>query len=102
MAVALGLSPRELEAIADSDPLLFETLHTASLEKWGATEELLAGIYELAHAQYRATLSLGGVKPGDMPEPIRVPRPGDRHKKQERKTATGSELRSWITKRNGV
>lgn len=101
MAVALGLSPRELDAIADSEPLLYDALVAGVRERWTTTDELLAGLYELTHAIYRVNLAQAGVK--KIPEPLRVPRPGDETKAAPKKTkkTTGAELRQWVQARKG-
>jgi hypothetical protein len=98
MAVALGLTPSELDAIAISEPELFEALVRAVRDKWTPVEELLAGIYELTHANYRALLALGGVKERDLPKPVRVPRPGAA---EPAKKASSSEFAQWIRRRRG-
>jgi hypothetical protein len=98
-AVASGLSPREIEAVAGSDPDLFAAYVEAIGEKWTTTEELLAGILELTHANYRVLLSIAGVKRGDIPKPYTVPRPGDERRGTKKKAATSSEFAGWIKAR---
>jgi hypothetical protein len=101
MAVALGLSPRELDAIADSEPELLPELARALRDKWTTETELLAGIYELTHANYRVLLSIAGARKGDIPEPLRIPRPGGQPEQQtKKKAASSSEFAAWIRKRN--
>lgn len=100
MVVALGLSPRELDAIADSEPELYESLVRAIRDKWSTTDELLANLVELTQANMRVLLSLGGVKERDIPKPLRVPRPGD-PVKAEKKKATATEFAAWIRRRGG-
>ena len=99
MAVALGLSPRELDAIADSEPELLAELAVAVRERWTTETELLAGIYELTHANYRVLLSLAGAKKKDIPEPLRVPRPGG-SSAPKKKAATPAEFAGWMKRRN--
>lgn len=102
MAVALGLSPREVEAIADSDPATFSAMEIAAREKWSSTDELLAGILEMTHANYRVLLALAGVKKSDSPAPLKVPRPGrDREAVKKTVKATPKQLAGWIQRRNG-
>lgn len=97
MAIALGLTPSELDAIADSEPELYEALIAGVRDKWTATEELLAGIYEVAHMNYRALLALGGVKEKELPKPVRVPRPGEAAKpKKKARTVSGPELVQYV------
>lgn len=100
-AIALGLSPRELDAIADSEPDLFRALVAAGRDKWTTTDELLAGLYELTHANYRVLLSIAGAKKGDLPEPVKVPRPGDdsHGSMKKTKTASSTEFAGWISAR---
>lgn len=102
MAVALGLSPREIDAIADSEPELLTELVTAVREKWTTTDELLAGLIELTHANYRVLLSLAGAKKSDIPKPLSVPRPGAIEAPTKKKKIAGpAELSAWIQSRNG-
>lgn len=95
MVIAFGLPPRELDAIADSDPRLLEAM-VAEYERrqWTPEMELLAGLVELQHASYRQLLALSGAKGRDIPVPLRVPRPGDEVKKP--KVASGNELAAWV------
>lgn len=100
MAVALGISPRELDAIADSEPELFYELAVAVREKWTVETELLAGIYEMTHANYRTLLSLAGAKKSDIPKPVKIPRPGDESRPTKKKIASSPvEFASWIDQR---
>lgn len=105
MAIATGLPPRELDAIADSSPELYDAFVKATGERWTTTDELLAGIYELTHANYRVLLSIAGAKKRDLPKPITVPRPGSesaKKKTKKTKTANPGEFAEWIRKRNEV
>ena len=102
MAIALNLSPLEVEAVAAESPHLFETWSEALRERWTSTDELLAGILELTHANYRVLLSIAGAKKGDIPKPYSVPRPGaDKKTKTEKKKkiATSTEFAGWIQAR---
>lgn len=102
MAVALGLSPREVEAIADESPKLYEALVAAARERWSPTDELLAGILELSHANYRIALQMGGVKKHELPEPLKVPRPYERTEtKNTKKKVSPSDFAGWIKGRTG-
>jgi hypothetical protein len=99
MSVAFGLSPREVERVADEAPGVLAAMRDEYARRWTTTDELLAGIYEVTHALYVATLAAGGVKQRDLPKPVRVPRPGDEVKKK--KVASSSELAGWIRGRGG-
>lgn len=102
-AIALGISPRELDAIADSEPSLYDALVAGAREKWTTTDELLAGIYELTHANYRVLLAIAGTKKSDLPEPAKVPRPDSRDRANMKKTkktaASSTEFAGWISAR---
>jgi hypothetical protein len=99
MVIALGLTPSELDAIAESEPELYEALVVGVREKWTAVDEILAGLYELTQLNYRALLALGGVEKRDLPEPVRIPRPGAEPEKKSKKKATGAELVQWVRER---
>ena len=92
-------SPHAAAALPDSEPELYDALVEAARTKWTTTDELLAGIYELTHANYRVLLGIGGVKQRDIPKPLRVPRPGEA--KQTKKKASGAELARWVRARKG-
>lgn len=106
--ISSGLSPRELDEIAESDPALFSAIAEGVGTKWGTVEELLAALYELTHANYRVLLSLAGAKRSDIPKPVEVPRPeawqnkkasAKKKKAKSEPRATSSEFASWITSR---
>lgn len=101
MSVALGLSPFEVERVADEAPEVLDALRVAVLERWTTDTELLAGIYEMTHTNARLLAALGGTKPEDLPKPVRVPRPGDAKAGPTPKTATGAELAGWMKRRRG-
>ena len=99
MVIALGLPPRELDAIANSDPALYAALEVGVRDRWSSNEELLAGLYEVTHALLRATLAASGVKKNELPDPVRVPRPGEREQSKKKKVASSSELVKWVEDR---
>lgn len=101
MALAFGLSPREVERVADESPATFEAMVEAARSKWTADTELLAGLVEMTHATYRLIASANGVKPADLPDPVKVPRPDRADQTKKRKTATGGELRRWVAQHRG-
>lgn len=43
---------------------------------WGNAEELLATLVELSHATWRVLVTVYSEKGASVPEPLRVPRPG--------------------------
>jgi len=101
MSVAFGLSPREVERVADETPELLAAMRDEyARSRWTSDTELLAGIYEVCHATYVATLAAGGVKRRDLPDPVRVPRPDDQPKTKP-KPATGAQLAGWLRSRRG-
>jgi len=57
--------------------------------------ELLATLVEVTFASYRALLALAGVK--NLPEQIKVPRPGT----QVRKRGSVADLREWVRTHGG-
>lgn len=100
MAIALGISPRELDAIADEDPELLYEMALGVRERWTPELELLAGLYELNHAQYRTLLAMAGAKKADIPKPAKIPRPGDDLGQTKKKVATSPlEFANWIDQR---
>ena len=100
MAIATGISPRELDAIADDDPELLYEMAIAVRDRWTPELELLAGLYEMNHAQYRVLLSLAGAKKSDIPKPAKIPRPGDDSGQTKKKVASSPlEFVSWIDQR---
>jgi hypothetical protein len=102
MALAFGLSPLEVERVADESPATFDAMIAAARDKWTSETELLAGIYELMHATYRLTAAAGGVKQSAIPEAVTVPRPARPGTgKKQRTTATAGEFRRWFTNHRG-
>jgi hypothetical protein len=99
MSVALNLPPSEIERLSES-PATLDAVRRAHADRWSTECELLAGLYEMAHMQYIATLAAAGMKSRDLPKPIKVPRPYDKAK-ATKKTATGAELRQWVMNRRG-
>jgi hypothetical protein len=102
MSVALGLPPWEVERIGEESPHLLAAIRTAIAERWTTETELLAGIYELSHQTTRLLAAIGGAKRDDIPDPVRVPRPG-RHQQtpERRKVASSAEFAAWHTARRG-
>lgn len=99
MAVALDLPPSEVERIAETAPDMLDALRRARANRWTTETELLAGLYELTHANYRLLASIGGARKEDIPKPVKVPRPGA--VETDNRPATGAELRRWMTARRG-
>lgn len=99
MSVAFGLSPREVERVADETPELLAAMRDSYGKRWTTETELLAGIYEVCHATYVATLAAAGVKRHELPKPVRVPRPGE--DQQKKKPASSAELARWMNTRRG-
>jgi hypothetical protein len=74
MSVALGLDP---QGLLELDARMFDALEQAAAERWTIADELAALRLELAHAHYRAFLAAHSSRKTQIPEPLRVPRPGD-------------------------
>ena len=72
MSVLTGIPPQYL---LDLDPLLWEEMVEAMNERWSVSDEMGAQTVEMVHGLYSTTLAVAGVK--DLPDPYRVPRPGD-------------------------
>lgn len=99
MAVALNLSPLEVERVADESPELLEAMRSAVADRWTTETELLAGIYEQTHTNTRLLQALAGIRKEDITPPVRIPRP--HQTRQTRRTATGAELATWVARRRG-
>jgi len=74
MSVALGISPASL---LELDGAMVDALEQAAGQRWTVIEELLAMSFELAHAHYRAFLAAHSSGKTRLPDPIRLPRPGE-------------------------
>jgi len=74
VSVELGLDPATL---LELDGPMFDALEQAAGRRWTVADELAALGLELAHAHYRAFLATHSSKTTKLPEPLRVPRPGD-------------------------
>ena len=98
MAVALNLSPLEVERIADEAPDVLDAMRVAAAARWTTETELLAGIYEISHTNARLLAALAGTKAEDIPKAIRIPRPNI-DGTPARKTANGAELAAWVQRR---
>lgn len=77
--MATGLSPEWLESC---DATTLATLTDVVIERerassWTNTEAVLADIYDLLSAMRIEQLLVAGVKPADVPQTSRYPRPGD-------------------------
>ena len=103
MAVAFGLSPLEVERVADSSPAVLDAMREAAANRWTTDTELLAGIYEMTHTNARILAALAGVEPSDIPKAVRIPRPlpsTERLGVGVRRTATGPQLAAWVANRH--
>jgi hypothetical protein len=99
MSVALGLPPSEVERVGEENPDLLAAMKQALDDRWTTETEPPAGLYELAHNTNRPLPAPGGAK--DIPDPVKVPRPG-RHQTPERRTvATSAEFAAWHAARRG-
>lgn len=63
-------------------------------KQWTTLHELLAGIVDLLGVMRVENLARGGVKPWRLPEPRRVPRPGEKRPEQVAFTAREFALMS--------
>lgn len=80
VAVATGISPRELLAL-DADA--FDELVLALERKWTRELELAATTLEVAHAHFLAFLRVHSKRGARLPDPLRVDRPGAKEAEKE-------------------
>ena len=69
-----GLDPASL---LELDGEMIDALEQAAGQRWTVADEIAALGVELGHAHYRAFLAAHSTKNTRLPEPLRLPRPGD-------------------------
>lgn len=82
LAMLLGWSPQVVSGLDDAE-LLAAVEQASEVAQRPPWEEVLAALFEQVNALYLLTIRVHSKRGAKVPDPVRVPRPGDQAKRQQ-------------------